>query len=750
MLICTCDHLGIILWSAASVDRVLRTSAERLNKYSFFKVGLDTEAFSYDFLRDEHPDTYQRLMQLFSADGGRYFNAACTYGQPLSCFISPESNIRQISYAVDASARHFGQKLSTYISSEHTFHAQLPQILLGCGFTGAVLRDHFLMYGAVPQINRPSVLWEGADGSAIKALPSYVGENAPAIPAPHTPLCSDAPFGDGMIDNQILFGEGGENFPTLSAFREKFSVVIDGPLAATHADDPRQPESVLQWCAENPGYQDFCTCDELLDRLPDTDFRFSPGNEDFPVRLPWGFMGGDMMRKVSGSEKQLAALERLVALSAIDDGARETCERLFQDCWQKLLVLQHHDIQIVGCLHDSARMCRAYDAAFGRLIDQLSLLLPRDGVSHRFNPSMRELSGIAPFGSTEAVPAATEIPEPMCGEYKTKRFTVTPHPQGGFSQILADGKKLFAGRSGYLRGVIDGKDCQSTGRIEAFRLNGGALRLVEKGQIAEMAYTIRWHFNDACPEITFDMELCADGRMIGRKSGDIHDPFSAYIHEEKLRMILLPALREERTGIYDRPFACERTVERYVQGYYLAAVTDGSDGIAVYSEGGVCLAREDEGVCSIPLAFAMHHIWDDAQGTINASMISQDNSGVHLMQGRYSYRYAIRAFADGMRDHQLLHEAVDFAQPVFETRYSPALTALTIDAPGCELSALFTDKGRLFVRLYDVGGEGCVAKIHLGGRPARLRCCTMLCEESGDWSTSVSIPPKKIMTLRVG
>jgi alpha-mannosidase len=37
---------------------------------------------------------------------GRFGIGTCTYGQPLSCFINEESNIRQIAYGVEPLGRH--------------------------------------------------------------------------------------------------------------------------------------------------------------------------------------------------------------------------------------------------------------------------------------------------------------------------------------------------------------------------------------------------------------------------------------------------------------------------------------------------------------------------------------------------------------------------------------------------------------------------------------------------------------------
>jgi alpha-mannosidase len=54
---------------------------------------------------------------------------------------------RQITYAVRADQERLGYRPTIYLMSEHAMHCQIPQILAGCGFRGAIMRTHFMMYG---------------------------------------------------------------------------------------------------------------------------------------------------------------------------------------------------------------------------------------------------------------------------------------------------------------------------------------------------------------------------------------------------------------------------------------------------------------------------------------------------------------------------------------------------------------------------------------------------------------------------
>ena len=59
-------------------------------------------------------------------------------------FISDESNIRQIAYALDTERKIFNYRPPVYLMSEHAMHSQIPQIINGFGFDGAIMRTHFM------------------------------------------------------------------------------------------------------------------------------------------------------------------------------------------------------------------------------------------------------------------------------------------------------------------------------------------------------------------------------------------------------------------------------------------------------------------------------------------------------------------------------------------------------------------------------------------------------------------------------
>jgi alpha-mannosidase len=120
-------------------------------------------------------------------------------------------------------------------------HSQIPQLLAGFGFTGAILRTHFMMYGYNPTFRVPVGWWLGLDGSRIPSVPTYEGEGAE--------------FGQTTTDNWILTRYPGPECSTpLEKWQEQFPGIR--PLLASRADDSglRREELVKQYEGK-PGYR---------------------------------------------------------------------------------------------------------------------------------------------------------------------------------------------------------------------------------------------------------------------------------------------------------------------------------------------------------------------------------------------------------------------------------------------------------------------------------------------------------------
>jgi len=103
----TYDHGGLVLWGSDHFQERLSNAILWLDKYPSFKIGLDNEAYIYDYFHDHEPELLNEIKIYLDKYQGRFGIGSCTYGQPLSTFINEESNIRQIAYSLKATQKHF-------------------------------------------------------------------------------------------------------------------------------------------------------------------------------------------------------------------------------------------------------------------------------------------------------------------------------------------------------------------------------------------------------------------------------------------------------------------------------------------------------------------------------------------------------------------------------------------------------------------------------------------------------------------
>lgn len=338
----TYDHGGLILWGSNHFTERLGNAIEWLDKYPGFKIGLDNEAQIYDHFAEHEPQILTELNKLLKEYKGRFAIGSSTYGQPLSEFINDESNIRQISYALDAERKYFHYRPPVYLMSEHAMHSQMPQILKGFGFKGAIMRTHYMMYGYNPVFDVPIGWWVGIDNSKIPTIPTYSGEGAE--------------FGKTTVDTWILTRyPGADSKDPMESFREKFKHI--NPLLATRADDSglRKEELVKEY-EKKPMFQ-WILLDELLKKYPAPTEDMVTKPNDFIVRMPWGYCGNKIWNASRKAEVSILTAERLAALEFMNGGKSHETE--LDKSWKDLLLAQHHDIQICGLLSESDKLLPA-------------------------------------------------------------------------------------------------------------------------------------------------------------------------------------------------------------------------------------------------------------------------------------------------------------------------------------------------------------------------------------------------------
>jgi len=790
----TYDHGGLILWGQEHFERHLRGAVEWLDRYPGFKIGLDNEAYTYDQLARQAPQVLQRIRQHLKGYTGRFAIGTCTYGQPLSMFINEESNIRQIGYALDADRRHFGCAPTVYLMSEHAMHSQMPQILNGFGFTGAIMRTHYMMYGYNPTFDAAIGWWVGLDGSRIPAIPTYKGQGAE--------------FGRTTVDNWILTRYPGSNAQkSPSDFRREFSHIQ--PLLATRADDAGlKREELVREYEGKTGYE-WMLLEEIFSTFPAPTEYLQTAPNDFVVRMPWGYCGNEIWNQCRAAEVAVLTAERLAAIERMVGGP-DHHDRL-QDSWKNLLIAQHHDVQICGLLSD-ARTFLQKSLAISEDVAKTSLQYLASQMSREhpqvviFNPiswpskSWLEVPVSLPRGYAKnlavhwgdhVVPSAIlsadlhsdgslrDIDLAVCvdspglsvssfqllpGEHtsspgdsglivdsenlkiESPHLEIQFHPKGGLSSITdkQTGRKLTqpAKKAAFFAGKVDGEEATSYGTWVLREGQGGApwALACENGFVGSIPYRLEMKVYRDTPRIDCSVLFHFDGQKIGRLSTNTRDSVSGFVHEDKLRFKMFPAVDDKKaTGVRDLPFAISETSDSYVNGLYWNAVTDGENGIAFFNRGTMGAVREKDGGFSMPLAYAMYYIW-----------------GTRMLRGDFVYEFAVHASTGAWQEADLHRRAIEYNfQPVGTFtgagtgKYDHLIRPLILRPSDTVVSAFYNVEKDFYVRLYEHEGREQKVSVEYKLGDIDLSEVSLAGEELINMPGQFSLEPWKIKTLRL-
>ena len=706
------DHLGVILWGEESIHWALDIEYERLGKYNDYTIGWDHEAYTYDYLAANSPGVLRRMQQGIKSYPGRLAIGTSTYGQPLSRFINEESNIRQLTLGRSTVEKYFNVSPQVYLMGEHAFHSQMPQLLKGAGYTGAIMRTHFMMFGYNPTIKAAVVRWEGVDGSTITTLPTYPGQEHFAVPA------SPFPYGAVTLDGVIMTDFVRRKRATLQDFRAQFGKDIR-PLVASRADDPRQPDEILEIHQGDPNFI-WTVADSIFNYLPTPRKTFFTAPTDFAERMPWGYCGNWIWNKSRAAEVNVLTAERLAAMhSALGGNTRE--DELLKS-WKNLLVAQHHDIQIVGIEKAGKVFLEASLAQSQAVIDEAmeGIALQMAGAKDEwvvFNPLNWPRKDVVSFGEgakgvVEAgglsfyrvKPTATGVGDDFqwnAAERQliTPYYDVTLSEDGGFTRMIdrASGRKVITEgrRSGMLQAHVNGKPAGSKGSVELQKKDHGWV-VAEQGKIGSIPYELSWTFYSFTPRIDYALKITVQDEKIGEFTDDPADPYASFEHGQKLRLKFFPELYDRVVGIEDHPFMITETNREVLQGNYWNAISDGNLGLAYFNKGTMCSFREPGGSFSVPLAFSTAFIWNTVP-----------------MKGDYTYEMALYPFTGHWREAGLHKRALEFNYPLIAThakggkkgKLGNQWTPLEISSDGAILSALYTHQGETYARFYEYRGK---------------------------------------------
>ncbi|MFC2123179.1 glycosyl hydrolase-related protein [Bacteroidota bacterium] len=783
----TYDHGGLILWGSDHFQERLQNAISWLDKYPSFKIGLENEGQIYDYFNDHEPQLLEEINEYLQKYRGRFGIGSCTYGQPLSTFINEESNIRQIDYALKASEKYFDYRPPVYLMSEHAMHSQIPQIVKGFGFDGAIMRTHYMMYGYNPTFDTPIGWWKGLDGTKIATIPTYDGEGAA--------------FGKTTVDTWILTRYPSRDSPEpMESFRKQFKHI--NPLLATRADDSglRKEELVAEY-EKKLNYQ-WILLDDLLEKYPTPTVDMPTKPNDFTVRMPWGYCGNEIWNMSRKAEVSVLTAERLAAFEILNGG--KSHEEELDKAWKDLLLAQHHDIQICGLLSDARRLLPASIKESENVIENTMAFFAKnmsgDGIKQVvvFNPhswnqkrwittevslSKGEANDFEVRNGNMAVPSMLISSDRYSDKSIQKgritflvdldplsivSFSLVPMDKtttsvnskikfdeekliintplleiklsqnGGFEYVkdIKTGKLITQNdeRSGYFRGLINGNPEESMGRwiIDKSTPNAPWCIATEYGFISDIPYQFKIRIYDDSPVIECKVSFDFNGQKIGLLSDNERDSHSPFVHEEKLRFSWNPALVQDVTGIRDLPFAISETDNKYIEGNYWTAVSDGDQGIAFFNKGNMGTVREEDGSISIPLAYAMYYIW-----------------GTRMLHGQYSYEFAIYPFSGKWQEADIHRKslAYNFPLPKSEGKsgngpLGDKVNLLNMKSENVILSALYPSDGGIYTRFYEFGGLRVDPEINWKVKNTGIREVDLLGEEIEE--TSLKFKPWEI------
>lgn len=781
----TYDHGGYVAWGGPFLKK-LEEAEEWLEKYPSFKIGLDNECFAYDRYAEEGSEIVEKISYLLHKYPGRFAIGSSTYGQPLSVFINGESNVRQLTYAIRANLQHFGETPTVYAISEHALHSQIPQLISQCGYTAALMRTHFMMYGYNPTYNAPYGMWYGEDGTAVPTVPTYIGEGAE--------------FGAATMDNWTLTRWPKDTDQSLEDFTATFSHIQ--PRLASRLDDLILRCEELVAHVEGDSQYQWILLEEIPELFGQPEAEFHPGANEFPVRMPWGYCGNRIFSGCRQAESLAVTAETAEAATVILLGKALAQEDMKQ-AWKLILACQHHDIQICGLLQQFERYCnRSVEISEGILEDSMAYIAQNfqstanHGVAVLNTLSFKRAQAVDTQVSFtgEKSPSALhvswkgqEIPcqvnildgrpgqirraqirfwaeveglsanyyeisegEPLSlpkAQYEEKTGMLCCGPymlaldSQGIRSLSYKGVEYVHGEVGSLfRGIINGEDCASQG-IWTVRCEEGQARAEQMGSIGSIPF--RFSLEIQGDRVECSAQFWHHGEKIGRclKGESIRgNNTNGFVHEEKLRFVLQTVLGEDALGIRDLPFLVEETGDQYIQGLHWTAICDGNKGFAYANRGAMGAAREAGGAFSLPLAYANKYVWGD-----------------RYLYGEYRHEFALLPFTGGWREADIHQRALSYAYPFGVEactyheggEWTDTVTILPVETtPNILLSTLYMEDGALMARFYEyMGQSGQIS--WKDGKAVPTQTIDLLGNSLGECGLKQELKPHQIISIRL-
>ena len=306
-----------------------RDILEMLKKCPEWKLSIDVEPISWEFLKARDPMAYVELREMLKDEtiNSRLEMVSGSYAQPYGWITDGECNIRHLTVGLDLCKEHFPwMNIKTYAVQEPCWTSSLPQILKSLGFERGVLKDPSTAWGGYAAgFDAEVCLWEGPDGTQIPMVPRYACEELLNV-----------------WETESVNGE--------KDFAKKcLAHGIPNPTGMYYQDlgwraNPKMSNKPGHEGTFFPDYIKYTTWKEYFEQIADKPIvNWKVSQEVFQGALPWGErIMVRMARQVRRGEVAVMYTERLNALSNFL-GYYSDFEQKLKEAWGHLLMTQHHD-----------------------------------------------------------------------------------------------------------------------------------------------------------------------------------------------------------------------------------------------------------------------------------------------------------------------------------------------------------------------------------------------------------------------
>lgn len=760
MYIMTYDHGGFVLWQE-KVAPQLKQALSWLEKYPKFKVGLDYEAFTFDEMAKTAPEIVELIAESLKKYPGRFGLGSTTYGQPLSLFISEESNARQLSYAVRSNLKHFGQTPPVYCISEFALNNQSPQLLKLSGFQAAIMRTHVMNYGYQRDFDSAWGKWIGKDGTAIPAVPSYIEEGVG--------------FCNTTLDNWIITRWPRGSQYSLEDFQKKFDKYE--PLLASRYDDlTLRHEALVEDAVQHDNWEFILLDDipaiygEAVDELRTTD-------NDFHGKMPWGYCGGEIFNGCRAAEVNVTLAERLNALAVMLGGASQ--QENLEEAWKNVLVAQHHDVTICGLLDLARRFLpaslaaskSAADASMAHLASRFtqpeadSLLVVNTnsfpvtewveadamGCTAAYDDdtalptevladgNIRVLTTLQPLEvkrlTLKKPPAAAATTafawNAEAGELTTPLYRIRLTDQGiaSIDDVKTGHRYVDNGVGKLLQGYIEDVNCTSSNENWEVTVSAHSALAVKKGTIGGIPFRFEMRLQEGVARIDCRASFDIHGEHIGRtgvtKGLSTDHNVNGSVHEEKLCFVLDACLDNSRRMVRDLPYTISDWDGQVAkpQPFWYEGATVLVDQV-VPPEESFNDVTYLQGLYWIALRDAKQGVAVFNRGCMGSAILGNEMRiplifantypcGTVMLDGTYGSEFSVYPFSAHVSDVAVHRQALSYAYPVMASTVKPgngdlsklSIAGFSADSDAVILTALYPEDGVLYARFCNYSDE---------------------------------------------